>query len=237
MLIRFIVVCLASVISLNALAQDRQARGVVQALHQATLSAELSAKVIIMPMRAGDAFLAGDLLVALDCEVFRAQSSKVAADVESAELRQQNMQRLAERRSVSKLEVALADVALRQAQAELRMADINVDRCEIRAPFDGRVVQRFVNTEESVEVNQELIDVVSTDHLEAQIVVPAQWVQWLKPGRHFQLNIDETGETLGATVVKLGSVVDPVSQTLQVRAAIDQIEHLLPGMSGTAYFD
>ena len=236
MLRKTITFCIFLALAITAQA-EQQARGVIQALHQATLAAELSAKVIIMPLREGDGFAAGDLLVALDCDVFYAQVSKVSADVESAQLRQENMQRLAERRSVSKLEVALADVALRQAQAELRMADINADRCEIRAPFDGRVVERFVNAEESVEVNQKLIEIVATDHLEAEIIVPAQWVQWLKPGRNFELNIDETGETIGATVVKLGSVVDPVSQTLQVRAAIDQIQHLLPGMSGTAYFD
>ena len=63
---------LLTLLASTAQAEDRLARGVIQALHQATLSAELSAKVIHMPLRAGDGFEAGDLLVALDCDVFRA---------------------------------------------------------------------------------------------------------------------------------------------------------------------
>ena len=50
------------------------------------------------------------------------------------------------------------------------------------------------------------------------------------------MRIDETGTRHKADVVAVGSVVDAVSQTINVRARIARDPRLLPGMTGTATF-
>jgi len=217
-------------------AEKVQSRGIIQPLKQAILSSEISAKIIKMSLRSGDSFKAGDRLITFDCNLFEAQFRKVKAVVRSAQLQLENNRKLEQRRSIGMLEVKLSEVLLEQRKAELDMVFLNVQRCEISAPWSGRVVKRMSNEHESVELNQELISIVSTDQLEVELVIPAIWVQWLKSGMSFVFEVDETGERIKSTILVVGSVVDAASQTIKVRGSLDYLPSLLPGMSGNAYF-
>ena len=223
-------------LSSNIWAERVQSRGILKPLKQAILSSEISAKIIKMSLRSGDSFKVGDHLITFDCNLFEAQFRKVKAVVRSAQLQLENNRKLEQRRSIGMLEVKLSEVLLEQRKAELDMVFLNVQRCEISAPWSGRVVKRMSNEHESVELNQELISIVSTDQLEVELVIPAIWVQWLKSGMSFVFEVDETGERIKSTILVVGSVVDAASQTIKVRGSLDYLPSLLPGMSGNAYF-
>ena len=214
----------------------KTSRAVVQSLMQATLSAEIAARITHLRLREGDAFGAGERLVAFDCDIFEAQRDKVAAEVRAAQVKLENDRGLERTRSIGVLEVQLSEVALQRAQAEMRMAQINTDRCEIKAPWAGRVVQRKAHELEVAKLHQEILTIVSTEAMEVMAVVPSQWVRTLRPGQGFEVQIDETGSRHKAEVVAIGSLVDAVSQTLQVRGRIARDPRLLPGMTGTASF-
>lgn len=212
------------------------ARGMVQVVHQATLSAEVAARVETFTLRAGDAFAKGDVLLRFDCAIFEAQRDKVDAEFRAAQAKLSNNKKLEAVRSIGALDVILSEVAVQQTEAELRMARINTDRCSLKAPWSGRVVQRMVNEHEGIKLNQELLNIVSTEALEVVVVVPSQWVRRLKPGQNFSFKVDETGSSHVATIITLGGTVDAASQTLSLRARIKADPILLPGMSGTATF-
>jgi membrane fusion protein (multidrug efflux system) len=73
--------------------------------------------------------------------------------------------------------------------------------------------------------------------LEAEIVVPSNWLKWLKKGHEVKITIDETGEILDAKVISLGVTVDAVSQTIELKAKFNEkYDTLIPGMSGIVKF-
>ena len=81
------------------------------------------------------------------------------------------------------------------------------------------------------------MDIVGDGLLEAEIVVPSNWLRWLKKGHEVKIVIDETGETLDAKVISLGATVDAVSQTIELKAQFNEkYESLIPGMSGIVKF-
>ena len=211
-------------------------RVVVQSLMQATLSAEIAARITHLPFREGDHFKKGDTLVGFDCEIFEAQRDKADAELRAAKFKLDNDRELERSRSIGVLEVQLSEIAVQRAQAEMRMAKINTERCVIKAPWAGRVVLRKAQELEVAKLQQEVLTIVSTDAMEVMAVVPSQWVRTLKPGQSFEVRIDETGTRHKADVVAVGSVVDAVSQTINVRARIARDPKLLPGMTGTATF-
>ena len=211
-------------------------RVVVQSLMQATLSAEIAARITHLPFREGDHFKKGDTLVGFDCEIFEAQKDKADAELKAARFKLDNDRELERSRSIGVLEVQLSEIAVQRAQAEMRMAKINTERCVIKAPWAGRVVLRKAQELEVAKLQQEVLTIVSTDAMEVMAVVPSQWVRTLRPGQSFEVRIDETGTRHKADVVAVGSVVDAVSQTINVRARIARDPRLLPGMTGTATF-
>ncbi|OXY80757.1 efflux RND transporter periplasmic adaptor subunit [Oceanimonas doudoroffii] len=216
--------------------EEYKARAVIKALDRAVLSGELAARVTQLPKRPGDSFRQGELLLGLDCSLYQAQADKVAAESKAARFKLDNAKQLNELRSIGSLDVALAQSEYAQAQAELRIARLNTERCQIKAPYDGRVVAVLVNRHENIRQQQEVLEIVADQRLEAEVVVPATWLGWLKPELPLTLRIDETGASVEAAVVAISPAIDPVSQTLQLRARLTQPSGLMPGMSASAYF-
>lgn len=214
----------------------QQARAVFKALDRAVLSGELSARVVKLPLRAGERFRKNDLLVGLDCALYQAQADKVEAEHKAAGLKLENVRQLDSLGSIGALDVSLAAAKWAQTEAELRIARLNTKRCEIRAPYSGRVVSVLVNRFENIRQQQELIEIVHDAHLEAEIVVPASWLLWLKPGRRLTLLLDDSSTRFPATVTALSPVIDTVSQTILVRAKVDSSDLMVPGMSAMADF-
>lgn len=231
-------ICFTAMATLGSavLAQGQSSRVVVQSLMQATLSAEIAARITELPFREGDNFKKGDTLVGFDCAIFEAQRDKVEAELKAANAKLTNDQELEKSRSIGALEVQLSEVAVQRAKAEMRMAQINAERCVIKAPWAGRVMWRKAQELEVAKLHQEILAIVSTEAMEVMAVVPGQWVRTLKPGQTFEVRIDETGTRHTASVVAIGSQVDAVSQTINLRGRIARDPKLLPGMTGTASF-
>ena len=217
-------------------APGKNSRVVVQSLMQATLSAEIAARITQLRLREGDSFKKGDTLVAFDCSIFEAQRDKVDAELRAAKSKLTNDKELERSRSIGALEVELSEVAVQRAQAEMRMAQINTERCEIKAPWAGRVIQRKAHELEVAKLHQEVLTIVSIEAMEVMAVVPGQWGRTLTPGQTFKVRIDETGTRHTAEIVAIGSQVDAVSQTINLRGRIARDPKLLPGMTGTATF-
>ncbi|MEF8833320.1 MAG: efflux RND transporter periplasmic adaptor subunit [Halofilum sp. (in: g-proteobacteria)] len=211
-------------------------RGMIEAVQRTVLSSELSDRVAALPQRSGESFEAGDRLVEFDCGLYRAQRDKVATRLAQAQRREDNRERLAELDSVGRLEVELARLAVEEAEAELRIASLNVARCTIEAPFDGRVVRMHASEHQSVKAQQKLLEIVGAE-LEARVIVPADWLSWLATGDAMRMRVEETGATVSGRVTRIGAAVDPVSHTVPVWASLDGADgSLRPGMSGDVTF-
>lgn len=216
---------------------EQSARGVLRARHQAVLASELAGRIVEMPYADGEAFKKGSTLARFDCSAYQAQLNAAQAAVRASREELNHNRQLAALKSVGQFEVSLAEAKQAQAQAEAQVYQVQVKRCVVTAPFDGRVVQRRAQAHESVANGAPLLEVVDNRSLEIQLLVPSRWLARLKPGQSFQFTPDETGQPLGATVKRVGARIDEGSQTLLLIGELPTDTHgLLAGMSGTAHF-
>ncbi|RCL21026.1 efflux RND transporter periplasmic adaptor subunit [Pseudomonas sp. AFG_SD02_1510_Pfu_092] len=213
------------------------ARGVLRARDQAVLASELAGRIVEMPYADGEDFKKGSTLARFDCAAYQAQLNAAQAAVRAAREELEHNRQLAALKSVGRYEVSLAEARQAQAQAEAQVYQVQVRRCVISAPFDGRVVQRRAQPHESVPSGAPLLEVVDNRSLEIQLLVPSNWLARLKPGQTFQFTPDETGQPLQAQVKRVGARIDEGSQTLLLIGELPQnAQGLLAGMSGTASF-
>ncbi|WP_426809191.1 efflux RND transporter periplasmic adaptor subunit [Pseudomonas sp. WOUb67] len=214
-----------------------EVRGVLRARSQAVLASELPGRVTEMPFTEGQSFSKGDVLVRFDCSAYQAQANASNAAVRAAREELRNKQQLAALNSVGRFEVALAEARQAQAQSESQIYQVQVQRCQIKAPFDGQVVTRRVQAHESVASGAPLLEIVDNRSLEIQLLVPSRWLGKLKPEQAFSFVPDETGKPIDAVVKRLGARIDEGSQTLLLIGSVPaNTPGLLAGMSGTAHF-
>ncbi len=206
-------------------------------LVETVLSGEIAARIEKITVRIGDRFKAGQDLVVFDCDMYHNQLRKAKAELEEAQKTLEVNQRLEKLQSVSQLEISVSRARAEGASAEVALRRTQVGKCSIKAPFTGRVVKVRANSFEYVSPGQPLLEVLDDIHLNLQLYVPSKRLKWPKKDTKFSVHIDESGKDYTARVSSLGARLDPVSQTLEIRAEVEgQNPELLAGMSGTAQF-
>jgi RND family efflux transporter MFP subunit len=221
----------------SAIDENGRIRTQLVSLHDVVISSQVEGQVAELPLRDGDAFKRGQLLVAFDCELYEAQLHKAQAAAQAAHKLYEVDQQLASLHSVGQLDIEQARAKAQEADAEVQFVHATVDHCRIVAPFNGRVAKRIAAQYEYVPPGKPLLEILDSENLELKLIVPSSWLGWLRIGSPLQLHVDDLGKDYQATVARLGARVDPVSQTLEVSARIKGAHsELLAGMSGWASF-
>ena len=224
-------------LSFPAYSQDMESRALVVASQEAVLSSELAARIENIAVKEMQRFQKGDLLIQFDCSLYEAQKDVVSANANGALIKLKSDEQMLQMRSIGKYELELSISEYEKAKSELRIAELNVERCQIKAPFDGAVEEVVVNTFETIQPQVELMKIIQTDILELEMVVSSEWISWLKIGHSIKVYIDEIQKEFNASVSGIGANVDPVSQTIQLKGTITNASPaLLPGMSGRVVF-
>ncbi len=238
-LLKFLVkiIILSLLFTVSSKAEVRESRALVVASQEAVLSSELAARITSISVKEMERFKKGDLLIQFDCSLYEAQKDVVRANENSALIKLKSDEQMLQMRSIGKYELELSISEYEKAKSELRIAELNVERCEIRAPFDGAVEEVVVNAFESIQPQVELMKIIKTDVLELEMVVSSEWVSWLTIGHPITVYIDEIQEEFNASISGIGANVDAVSQTIQLKGTITNASSaLLPGMSGRVVF-
>ena len=165
--------------------------GTVYPLREINLAPQVSGKIVeVSPaLVAGGAFKKGDLLLRIDPVDYELALASVTAQLRDAE---SNLKQAVEESAVSKEEwrvhrnregpvpplvakepqLAAARAKVAAYQAELKQAQISLERTRILAPFDGRVSQKEADLGQYVAPGQTLAEIFATEA--AEIVVPLE---------------------------------------------------------------
>ena len=212
-------------------------RGVIRALDQAALSTELQARVSKIGFREGESFKSGDLLIAFDCERYRAEAQSADAVFREMKLTLESNQQLEKFRAVGKHDVEISRARVDKAEAEARSLKSRLQYCDLFAPYDGRVAELTINQYEQPQLNKPFMVIVGQSRLEIEVIVPSHWLSWITPGTAMTFEVDETKRTYMAHIARIGASVDAVSQMIKIIATFDApVSDVLPGMSGGAHF-
>jgi membrane fusion protein (multidrug efflux system) len=213
-------------------------RAQLSAHRYTTLSAEMGAKIKRMPVREGGRFVQGQLLIEFDCSLQMAQLDKARAQLAVAQNTWQGNQRLAELNAVGRVELQNSEAEVSKAKADVSFLQATLAKCQVLAPFSGRVAEQKAREEQFVQPGGALLDILDDSRLELEFILPSRWLTWLKPGYKFNVRIDETGKSYPVKLLRLGARVDPVSQTVKAAAVIDgRYPELIAGMSGQILLD
>ena len=138
---------------------------------------------------------------------------------------------IAQLTSLPEYEEARKNLAL--AQARFKIAEKDLEGCQILAPFKGRVEKVLVNLSELVERGRPLIQVIDDEVLRAKFLAPSVAVRAVRPGMTVAIDVNELGRRVTGRVSHVSAVLDPASGTFEVYAEVDNPTGALKsGMTG-----
>lgn len=213
-------------------------RGIVRPVDQATLSSELGARVVELPLKEGEAFRRGDLLVAFDCRRQQAEHQAAEAAHREARIAYESQVYLQRNQAGSRFDIDVARARADKTRAEAEALKVRLDQCTVVAPFRGRIAELGIHRHETPQASRPFMTILDDSTLEIELIVPSAWLRWLAVGAAFTFRVDETGATYSSHVIRVGAMVDPVSQTVKLVGRLDNPDDkVLAGMSGTAAFE
>jgi membrane fusion protein, multidrug efflux system len=103
------------------------------------------------------------------------------------------------------------------AQAELAEAQWRLDKTSIRAPFAGRVTERFMKLGQHIRPGDQLFTVSDFDPLIAKIFLPEKDVYGLKEGREVRITLKANDQArFGGRIRQISPVVDTATGTVKL---------------------
>ena len=199
--------------------------GSLHAVEGVDLASEVAGLVTRIGFAAGQDVRKGALLVQL-----RDNTEKAAADLAA-----QTYKRYAALIRTQAISQSNYDSAL----ADLKSAQAAVEKKSIRAPFDGRVGIRNVDTGQYVAAGTMLVTLQQLDPIYVDFQVSQQQLALLKVGSTVQLTSDAvTGKTFAGEVTAFDPKVSEATRTVRVRAVVRNPDKLLlPGMFASVVVD
>lgn len=198
-----------------------------------TVAAEFGARISELSLSEGQRIQQGQKLLTFDCSLQRAQLSKSRAELAGAENLYKGHQQLARLGAIGEFELKSAEVEVTKVRADIGYLKTLLSKCELDAPFSGRVGMVAAQAGQFVQPGQPLIELFDDTELELSFIVPSRWMPWFTVGSAFEVAIEDTGKAYPAKLIRTSGRADPVSQSVKAFAKIDgQFDELIAGMSG-----
>ncbi|QSX32636.1 efflux RND transporter periplasmic adaptor subunit [Shewanella avicenniae] len=218
---------------LNSSLEIEELRAQITASHHATLSAEMTGKILSLLVREGTLVHAGQKLIEFKCDAENARLSQARIETQIAENKFNGTKRMAEMDAVGTVELENSRLEVEKAKAQVELLDAVVGNCTITAPYDGTISDKFVNENEFVETGKPLIEIQNNQSVMVEFIVPSSWLSWLKIGYPLSIYVIDTKKIYQANIGYTSGKVDALSQSIKVFALLnDTHKELLPGMSG-----
>lgn len=202
----------------------------------ATLSSETAATIKYI-LKEDDVFKKGDILIEFDCRVQKAELRRAQAQEKMTTSAHKSAMKLSSYGSISESELIKAEAEADMATADVEKLTAQVDKCIVKAPYNGSVSDALAHVDESLKPGDPLLKIVNTENLDLEMQIPSNWLKWLHVGTPFEFRIHELNKTVAAKVYKINPEINSVSQTIKIRGELTLPDPaLLPGMSGIAIF-
>jgi len=215
-----------------------ETNGTLEAENEVDLVARVSAPVVKLEVEEGDLVQAGQLLARLDDVETRVQTEIARVAVEETRQAFQRAQQLHGEDLISAAEYERATSAHDSARAQLKASEIQLEFTELRAPFSGRIVRRYVDRSEQVSPNTPIYRLSDFDPLLCPIQIPERDLPRIRQGQRAWVSVEAwSGERFAGKVLRISPIIEAATGTFKVTLELRHGGRLRPGMFARVFVE
>jgi len=219
-----------AVVGSESVSDRVSAIGTIRSNEEVQLRPEISGRIDRVLFKEGSRVTRGDLLVKINDAELRAQLERAEARLALAtsDFKRQQSLHADSLTSASELEGAQHDADVARAEAAIIRAQLQ--KTEIRAPFDGIVGLRSVSEGSFVTPTTIITGVEDRTPVKLEFSVPERYAARMRVGDRVRFRIEGIAREFEASVYALDSAIEPATRSLRIRATSDnQDGTLVPG--------
>jgi len=226
---------------------EHRAPAVVVPQNDSKINAEVTAKIVDIPVQVGQVVDKGTVLVRLQNADFNSVLQREAATLKSLEARIELARYQLQRAQTLSKQQAVAEELLKQRetelavlladqigqQAALEQAKRNVEKCTVRAPFQAIVSEKFAQVGELAAPGTPLLRIIDAERSEVAAKLSMVKVDLTHAVKNYQFLTEKRGYDLSLRAITPS--VDPVERTQELRLEFVS-DKALPGTAGELYW-
>ena len=211
--------------------------GELRAEREATVRAEIGGSMTQVAAEEGQAVRRGALLGRIETRTLDDARQSAASAVRSAEnqvaVTRREMERTEPRvaagaRAARDLDVArnnmsAAEAQLADARSRLASAERQLGDTVLRAPLDGIVSRRFVNTGDVVSVGTELFTIIDPSSMRLEASVPSDDLSFLRIGAPVEFAVRGYEQRFTGRIERIAPQADPTTRQVPIFVAIPNV--------------
>ncbi|VCU71648.1 Multidrug resistance protein MdtA precursor [Pigmentiphaga humi] len=197
-----------------------------------TLRPEVAGRISEIRFTEGQRVQKGQVLIRLDDSVPRAEFEQAKANFSLAKSNYDRSIELQQKGFISKQAKDEADNAMKVQQAAMVLAQVRLDKNEIRAPFGGVIGLRNVSVGDYVGVGADLVALEAIDPLKVDFRIPEIYLSQIRTGQTLQVSLDAMPDrSFGGAVYAISPLIDAAGRAIVMRAQVKNPSgQLRPGM-------
>lgn len=195
-------------------------RGRTQAKRVVSIKAEMGGRVVATPVERGQRVKKGAVLCQLADDDHIALLQQARASLEKASIDYDGALKLREKNLLSVTSVAGSKAAVESAKANLKSAEVAVQRLTMRAPFAGFVEDRPAQVGDLIERSGTCARIIDESVVLASAQAAEREVAPLNIGQPVSVQLAGGGEVKGA-ITFVGRTADTQTRTYRIEATLN----------------
>lgn len=206
------------VVAPQRLEETVRAVGNLSANEEVEIKSERSGKIKKIYFQEGSAVKAGELLVKIDDAELAAQLEQAVEKRKLAEQVEVRQRQLLDKGGVSREDYDRVSTELNTLKADEELIRVQIEKTEIKAPFDGSIGLRYASEGSYVTPTDRLATLQDLQSIKIDFSVPEKYARKVKAGDKISFSVPGSERKFSGRVYAVEPKVDPVTRTLPVRA-------------------
>jgi membrane fusion protein (multidrug efflux system) len=204
--------------------------GTLLSNEEVELRSEISGKITQILFVEGKKVNKGDLLVKINDSELQATLKKNKSRESLAKDKEYRYKQLLEKNLTSQQEYDIVLSELNTVMADVEFTEAQIEKTEIRAPFDGVIGLRTVSTGSYISSQTRIANLQSINPIKVDFSVPQKYFGLIKEGKTIFVKLTSTGKQYSGKIYAVEPKIDLNTRTVQVRAMIpNERNELTPG--------
>jgi membrane fusion protein, multidrug efflux system len=201
------------------------ASGTILSNEEVELRPEAQGKITQLFFKEGSRVSKGELLVKLNDADLQAQLHKINLQITLAEERENRQKQLLAIKGISQDEFDIQHNLLQSLQADADVTRAQIQKTEIRAPFDGIIGLKSVSEGSIVSPLTPIASLQQIDPVKVDFAVPEKYAGAIEKGNLVFFSLNDNAEKYKGEVYAIDPKINLSTRTLQVRAICPNSQH------------
>ncbi len=223
-------------IELREVATTLPAEAVIEATKQATVSTQVSGRIIAVNAEAGQRVQAGQVLMRIDAREAAENVAAAKAQLAQAEANYQRTQNLFKQKFVSQAALDASEATLKSARAQAAAAGAGASHATVTAPITGIIAQRHAELGDLATPGKPLVTVFAPGGLRAIASIPQYRLKDAQRAKAAKVEFPESQRWQDGTRFEVLPTIDAQSHTATARVYLPDATDLVPGMAARVHF-